>query len=78
MKESAQAQIRHDDHHSEEQSNGIEVDGSAGFFERQHAEPDHQAGAQQRRARAINVIARQLAGCDKQIGQNKDDKGTEG
>ena len=71
-KESGEAQIGDDDHHAEQQRDGVEIDGPVGGIERQYAEPDHQARAEQRGAGAVEAKARQLADGDDQIGRRED------
>ncbi len=48
--ETRDAQIGDDDHHTEQQRDGIEVDGAISVFERQHAGGDHEAAAEPRRS----------------------------
>ena len=65
------AQVGHDDHHAEQQRDRVEIDRAIGFIERDDAKRDHQARAEQRRAGAIEPVARQLADGHDQIGRRE-------
>ena len=46
-----------------------------GLLEAEHAESDHQAGAEERGAGAVELVARQLADGDDEVGRGEDDDG---
>jgi len=44
-KETAQPQIRDDDHHPEQEDDGVPIDGPVGLFQREYIRRDHEARA---------------------------------
>ena len=75
--EAGEAQIGGDDHHAEEERDRLEVDGAIGLAEAEHAEPDHEARAEQRGAGPVEPVAGQLADGDDEIGGGEDEDGGE-
>ena len=63
-KESGEAEIRNHDHHAEQECDGAEIDGGVGFLGSQDARTQHQATAEQSRARSIDAINGKLADGD--------------
>ena len=76
--EAGQAKIGHHDHHAEQQRDGAHVDGGEGLAHVEDAEGDHQAGAEQRGAGAVEPPARQAAQRHDQIGGGENDDGDHG
>jgi hypothetical protein len=72
-KETRELQIRYNDHHAEQEDDGVEVDGAVGFVERQRIDGHHEAGADDGRTGAIHAKAGQAADREHQVGQDKDD-----
>ena len=70
--EAGKAQIGDDDHHAEQQGDGVEIDGAIGLVEAQGANADHQARAEQRAAGAVEPIIGQLADREHEIGRRED------
>ena len=70
--------MRDDDHHAEQQRDGVEVDGAVGLLEAQHAARHHQARAEQRRAGAVEPEPRYAAQGDDDISGGKDQRGDHG
>ena len=68
-------QVGDDDHHAEQQRDGVEVDGLVGILERQRARCDHEAGAHQRDAGPVDAQARNPAEREREIASGKDDAG---
>ena len=75
--EAGKAQIGDDDHHAEQKGDGVEVDRAIGLLQRDDVQPHHQAGADQRRAGAVQLVAGQFADRDNEIGRDEDDDGGE-
>jgi hypothetical protein len=78
MEEAGKAQIGDDDHHAEQQCNGIEVDGAIGLLEAERAARHHQTGAHQCRPGAVEPEPRQAADGDDHIGGGEDEEGEHG
>ena len=73
--EARDPEIRHHDHHAEQEHDGIDVDGGIGLLRRQHPDADQHRTAQEGRARAVDAVARQLADGDDRIGGDEHQKG---
>ncbi len=69
------AQVRHHDHHAEQQRDGAEIDRPIGFLNGEHAGAHHQRAAEQRRAGAVDAEDRNLAERDDHIGRDEDGNG---
>ena len=70
-----QPQMGDDDHHAEEQDDGVKVDGSYRSVEANAAGDDHESGADDRDARAIESQERHVAGGDRRIRGDEDECG---
>ena len=70
-KKAGKAQVGDDDHHAEQQRDRVEIDRAIGVIERDDAKSDHQARAEERRAGAVEPVARQLADGHDQIGRRE-------
>ena len=75
MKKPGKPNVRNDDHHPEQERDGIDIDGPVCIVERQQAGRQHQARAQKGRARPIHMRAGKLADGDDQIGPHEDENG---
>ncbi len=71
-KEAGQAKIGDHDHHPQQQGERVEVDRLVSILKGQRAAGDHQTGANQRRARAIDRQARDPADGQSQIARHED------
>ena len=71
---SRKAQVRHDDHHPEQQRNRVEVDRVLGCRFAERAGHDHRHRARQRGAGAIDARPRNLAERDHGVGQGEYDE----
>ena len=77
--EAGEAEIGGDDHHAEEERDRLHVDGGEGLVEAEDAGRHHQAGAEQRRAGAVEPVAGQLADGHDHVGGGEDeDRGNHG
>jgi hypothetical protein len=70
-KKSGQAEIRHDDHHAEQQNQRFMVDGSNRLVHRQHTKRDHEAGSDDGRTRAVYAKPRQPPNGEYEVGPKK-------
>ena len=73
--ETGEAQVGDHNHHAEQQGDGVEVDGAKSFLRRDRASTNHQAGAQKRRSRPVEVVAGELAEGHHCVGGKKDQDG---
>ena len=73
--EARQAEVGDDDHHPEEERDRRHIDGRERLAEIEHVEGDHQAAAKERRAGAVQPIARQAADRHDHVGGGEDDDG---
>ena len=73
--EPGETEVGDDDHHAEQQRDRVAVDGGVRRREVEHAGRYHQAGAQQRRSRPVDSIARQPPDGDDEIGGGEDENG---
>ena len=73
--EARKPQTRDDDHHAEQQRDGIEVYCLVGILKRQGARCDHEAGADQGNAGPVDAEARNSADRKREIASEKDDAG---
>ena len=73
--EARKPQIGDDDHHAEQQRDGIEVDRLVGILERQGARCDHEAGADQGDAGPVDAQAGNPADREREIASDEDDAG---
>ena len=64
-------QVRHHDHHADQERDGVEVDGAEGLIEAQGAERDHRRAAEEGDARAVEAQAGNAAGRDPDIGRRQ-------
>jgi hypothetical protein len=71
-KKTGEAEIGHHDYHAEQQGERVEVDRLVGLLERQRSAGDHQTGADQRHAGAINRHARHSADREGEITRRED------
>ena len=67
-----QPQVGDDDHHAEQQRDGVEIDRARHLVDVEAAERQHQAGTDQRRAGAVEPETGQPADCDDDVGDGKD------
>ncbi len=74
-KEARKPQTGDDDHHAEQQRDGIEVHRLVGILERKRARCDHEAGADQRDAGPVDAQAGNPADREREIASDKDDAG---
>ena len=72
-----QAQIRHHDHHPEQQGDSVKVDGANGGGFAKRARHNHRDCARQRSAGAIDPQPRNFAQGDHRVGQGENDEGQE-
>ncbi len=72
--EARELQVRHQDHHADQQHDGVEIDGAVGVLQAQDAETDHEARADERGARPVDAQPRQPAEGNHRIGAEKDDE----
>ena len=72
--ESGEAQIRHHDHHAEQQDDGVVIDGGVCFLNGEDVEGKHQAGADDGRAGSIHPQKRNAPDGKNQVrgGENED------
>ena len=75
VKKPGKPNVRNDDHHPEQERDGIDIDGPVCIVERQQSGRQHQACAQKGRARPIHMRAGKLADGDDCIGTNEDEDG---
>ena len=73
--EARKPQTGDDDHHAEQQRDGIEVYRLVGILERQGARCDHEAGADQGDAGPVDAQAGNPADREREIASDKDDAG---
>ena len=69
------AQTGDDDHHAEQQGDGVEVHRLVGILERQGTGRHHEAGADQRDAGPVDAQTRNSADRERQIAPDEDDDG---
>lgn len=67
-------QMRHHDHHAEQQRNGVEIDGAIGIFHTECADGDHRRPPQQGDPCPVETEAWNTPDCDAGISQDKDQK----
>ncbi len=72
---SGELQIGYHDHHSEQQNDGVEIDGDIGFIQRQRVRSYHEAGADDGRAGPVDPKSGQPADSQHQVGDGEDDDG---
>jgi hypothetical protein len=73
--ETGKAQVGDDNHHAEQKRDGVEIDRPISLIERDDAHSDHEAGADERRAGAVELITGKLADGDDEISREKNDNG---
>ena len=76
-KEPGESEVGDDDHHAEEQDDGVVVDGGPGFVEGEDVGCDHQAGADDGRAGAVDAEAGEAADSEYQVSGGEDQDGDE-
>ena len=76
--EAGEPQMGDQDHHAEQQGDGVEVDGAVGLVEAERARRHHQARPQQRRAGAVEPQPRRAAKGDDEICRGEDEGGDHG
>ena len=67
------SQVRHHDHHAEQQDDGVEIDGAISLVEGKRVHAQHEAGADDRRASAVDTEAGQAADGEHQVGDGEDE-----
>jgi hypothetical protein len=70
--EAREPQVRDHDHHTEQERDGVEVDGAIGASSRQRSEGNHQACTDEGRTRAIDFESRKAADGYCEIGDGED------
>ena len=70
--EAADPQVGHDDHHAEQERDGVEIDRTVSLLRSQHADAQHEAATEQRRAGAIDAINGNLADRDDRVSRDED------
>src|SRR5512135_829198 len=70
-KKSRQAEIRHDDHHAEQQNQRFVIDGSNRLVHGQYAKRDHETGADDGRTRAVYPKPGQSSDGEHEVGPKK-------
>ena len=66
-------QVRHHDHHAEQQDDGVEINRPVRLVERERIHAHHEAGADDGRARPVYAEARQAADGEHQVGDREDE-----
>ena len=72
--EARELQVRHQNHHADQQHDGVEVDGTVGILEAERLEADHEARTHERGTRTVEAQARQAAKRHHGVGAEKDDE----
>ena len=73
--ESGEAEIGDDDHHAEEQHDGVVIDGGVGLLHGEDVEGEHEAGADDGRAGAVHAEERDASDGEDEVGGGEDEYG---